>query len=273
VKVHHTFAGLQTGCTGLHARLCNQLTIAVNRAMIHKTAGIVLHSFRYRETSIIARIFTRDLGLQSYLVPGVRKTRATIRQNLFQPLTLVDMVVFHKEKSGLQHIKEINCHESYASIPYDIMKSSVAIFLSEMLTKSLKERDPNPEMFDFIVSSLRFLDQAKGKTTDFHLVFLMQLSRYLGFQPRKNFDAAYCFFNLREGLFQPVFSGENECLDRDLSRLFHQLSNADFDQLDQMNIPISMRRSLLRKTIDYYRFHLSGFQEVRSHLVLEMTLN
>ena len=241
--------------------------------MIQNTSGIVLHSFKYGETSIIARVFTRDLGLQSYLIPGVRKTKSTIRQNLFQPLTIVDLVVYHHDKSGLQRIREISCPEAYSMIPYDIMKSSVAIFLSEMLTKSLKERDPNPEMFDFICDSLRFLDKTKSKVTDFHLVFLMHLSRFLGFQPRNNFDSSHSFFNLREGLFQQVFSDEKECLDRYLSQLFHQINNTELVHIDELSISASSRRSLLKKTIDYYRYHLDGIQEVRSHFVLEMVLN
>lgn len=241
--------------------------------MIQKTAGIVLHSFRYGETSIIARVFTRELGLQSYLVPGVRKAKASIRQNLFQPLTMVDMVVYHREKPGLQRIKEINCPETYSSIPYDIMKSSIAIFLSEMLTKSLKEQDPNPDMYDYISDALRFLDHTNDRVTDFHLVFLMHLSRYLGFQPRNNFDATHCYFNLREGFFQTTYSGGHDCLDRDLSRIFHQVNVADLTGVGSLSILSDSRRSLLQKTIDYYRFHLDGFQEVRSHFVLEMVLN
>lgn len=241
--------------------------------MIQKTTGIVLHSFRYGETSIIARVFTRDLGLQSYLVPGVRKSKAHIRQNLFQPLTIVDMVVYHREKPGLHHIKEINCLEAFSSIPYDIMKSSIAIFLSEILTKSLKEQDPNPEMFDYISDSLRFLDTTTDKVTDFHLVFLMHLSRYLGFQPRNNFDAHQCFFNLKEGVFQSFFGGGHDYLDRELSRLFHEINSVELIQLGSLSISGASRKSLLQKTIDYYRYHLDGFQEVRSHFVLEMVLN
>lgn len=241
--------------------------------MLHRTQGIVLHSFRYGETSIIARIFTRDLGLQSYLIPGVRKTRAAVRQNLFQPLTMVDLVVYHKERGGLQRIKEISCPDIYRHIPYDIMKSSIAIFLSEMLTKSLKERDPNTGMFDYISQALRFLDQTSGRVVDFHLVFLLHLSRFLGFQPRNNYDAQYCYFNLKEGLYQTLYSGGDDCLDQQLSHFFHQLNLVELNQLEDLHISGPVRRSLLQKTIDYYRWHLDGLQEVRSHFVLEMVLN
>lgn len=241
--------------------------------MLEKTSGIVLHSFRYGETSIIARVFTRELGLQSYMIPGVRKTKAKIRQNLFQPLTLVDLVVYHKKRGGLQHIKEISCPSSYQSIPFDILKSSIAIFLSEMLTKSLKEQDPNPDMFDYISDALLFLDKTHQRVSDFHLVFLLRISQFLGFQPRNNYDHKHCFFNLMEGFFQQVYTSNAICLDKELSELFHQLNTIDLTEVGGIAISGTLRRTLLKKTIEYYQYHLDGIQEVRSHFVLEMVLN
>jgi DNA repair protein RecO (recombination protein O) len=241
--------------------------------MIEKTSGIVLHSFKYGETSVIARVFTRNKGLQAYIVPGVRKARSKTRNNLFQPLTILDMVVYHKENSGLQHIKEVHCPQPYMSIPYDILKSSVAIFLSEMLTHAIKEHDAHPDMFDYIRESLTFLDETTDKTADFHLVFLMQLSRFLGIQPRNNYTEKHGFFNLGEGLFQSNFGGDQSCLDKNLSASFHQINSISYRELQQLQFNQATRRSLLTTIINYYRIHLQGFQEVRSQAVLEMVLS
>lgn len=241
--------------------------------MIEKTSGIVLHSFKYGETSVIARIFTRNKGLQAYIIPGVRKHKSKIRLNLFQPLTILDMVVYHKENSGLQHIKEVHCPKPFFSIPYDILKSSIAIFLSEMLTHAIREHDANPDMFDYIRDSLAFLDETSDKIADFHLVFLMQLSRFLGFQPRNNYTEKYCFFNSGEGLFQSNFVDDLSCLDKDLSVCFHQINTVSYQELQQLRFNLATRRSLLTTIINYYRIHLQGFQEVRSQTVLEMVLS
>lgn len=241
--------------------------------MIEKTKGIVLHSLRYAETSVIIKVLTRSHGLQAYIVPGVRKARSKAPNNLFQALTLIDLVAYHKNKGGLQHIKEVSCAQSYASIPYDILKSSVAIFLSEMLVKSLKEGDANPDMFDYVTEALLYFDQIRDKSADFHLYFLIQLTRFLGFQPRNNFDLAHSFFNLKEGLFQRDFDDNNTCLDKQQSLIFHQINTSGLRQLGELSISGSLRRSLLKKTIDYYSHHLEGFHEVRSHLVLEAVLS
>ncbi len=241
--------------------------------MIATTTGIILHSFKYGETSIIARIYSSDLGLQSYLVPGVRKSKARIRQNLFQPLTIVNMVVYHKEKGGLQRIKEISCPTPFSTIPYNISKSSIALFLAEMLTHSIKSHESNPALFAYIHNAIRQLDLTDGRVADFHLVFLLQLTRFLGFQPRDNYDSLHCYFNLREGTFQREPGHREECLDQNLSQCFFRAANTGLHEADQLLIPKEQRKTLLDKTIDYYRFHLEGLGEVKSHHILEMVLH
>lgn len=232
-----------------------------------------MHSIRYGETSLIARIYTRQMGLQAYLVPGVRKARARVRHNLFQPLTPVDLVAYHKERGGLQRIREIHCPEPYGSIPYEVVKSAIALFLAEVMLQSLHESDPNAPLFDHITGALRFLDGHKGSVANFHLVFLLQYSRFMGFQPRNNHDDAHAFFNLREGLFQPVQEAGNDCLDREQSRLLHEVAMAGFEDLPDLHVPAPMRRVLLGKLLDYFRHHLSGVREIRSRQVLETVLH
>ncbi len=240
--------------------------------MIEKTGGIVLHSIRYGETSLIVKVFTHSHGVQSYIVPGVRKAKSRVPNNLFQPLTIIDLVAYHKGKGGLQHIKEVSCPIAYKSIPYDIVKSSVAIFLSEILNKSLKEQDPQPGMYDFITQALRYFDQKDNPPVNFHLGFLIHLSRYLGFQPRNNFDRQHCFFNLKEGMFQQYSGEQHTCLNKALSQHLHEINTCDLYQLDNMIIKNNERRSLLTSIIDYYSFHLEGFKGVQSHMILETVL-
>lgn len=241
--------------------------------MIEKTSGIVLHHFHFGETSVIARVFTREAGLQSFIVPGVRKARARIRQNVFQPLTLVELVIYRKERGGLQHIREIDCPEPWQSIPYDITKTTIAIFLAEMISGVLKESDPSPAMFDYVRDSLVFLDKNPGRITDFHLVFLLKLSSHLGFFPRSNFDAHHPYFNLREGLYQSSYYGPDLCLEQELSRQFYALANCPIEALESLQMKGEQRKELLHRIIDYYRMHLEGLKEIKSHLVLETVLH
>ena len=240
--------------------------------MIEKTAGIILHSFNYSETSIIAKVYTRQSGLQSYLVPGVRKTRSRFKKNLFQPLSIVELVAYHKERGGLQHIKEISCPQPYDSIPYAITKTSIAIFLAEILNHALKNQEANTQLYDFLAESLWQLDQSSGSIANYHLVFLVRLSQYLGFKPRENHDKHHRFFNIREGLFLHRADNPEYCLSERLSLIFLQVVNTEISKQQELNIIREDRKILLQKIIDYFRYHLEGMPEIRSHAVLEVVL-
>ncbi len=241
--------------------------------MLIKTAGIILHSLKYGETSIIARIYTRELGLQSYLVHGVRKAKTRVKQNLFQPLTNLDLVVYHKEKEGLHRIKEVVCPKAYISIPYNIQKSAIAMFLAEMLQHALKNQDAATELYDFLNDSFYLLDNTTDSLAVFHLVFLIKLSRYLGFQPRNNYDRLHCFFNLQEGMFQTGQCHPAICLNREQSMQFLNIMNADMEHPGRLIIPKKQRKEILNRIVDYYGFHLDGMPEVKSLAVLETVLN
>ncbi len=237
--------------------------------MISTTEGIVIHTLKYGETSIIARIFTRTLGMQSYLVRGVRKSRSSRKQYLFQPLTMVQMVVSHKEKVSLHYIKEIQLLDPYHSIPCEIKKTSLAIFLAEVLSYALKNQEANEGLYLFLRTALLHLDHAEDAVTCFHLVFLVKLSRYLGFQPRMNYDKHHGYFNLREGVFQSFAGGSQETMDEEESRALITITGSALENQHQLHIPKALRKRLLQKTIDYYRHHLAGMPEVKSVSVLE----
>jgi len=237
--------------------------------MIHTTQGIVLHSFKYGDSGIIARILTPGLGLQSYLVQGARKSKSKIRASLFQPLTLLDMVVYHKEKSGLQRIKQAHCTYPFHSLATDIRKTTLAIFLCEMLMNAFKHQEPQKEAFDFIFHAAQKLDMEEENLAVFHMVFLLQLSKFLGFAPGKNYSELRCYFNLKEGLYQSQYDNAVLCLTHEESNYFFRLSGANLQDSSKLAIPPAIRKILLQKTIDFYRYHMEGFKEVKSHHILE----
>jgi len=151
--------------------------------MLQKTRGLVLNYLRYRETSIIVKIYTEEFGVQTYIENGVRSSKGKNKIALFQPLTLLDLVVYFKDSAGIQRISEIKVNHPYSTIPFDITKSTIALFITEVLSKTLKEEAGNPRLFQFLRESLIWLDQATEGYENFHLWFLLRLSFYLGFEP------------------------------------------------------------------------------------------
>ncbi len=236
--------------------------------MLHTTEGIVLHNFKYGDTSLVARIFVPEYGLQSYIVKGVRKSRSRIKPGLFQPLTLVNMVAYHKEREGLQNIREIRCSHPFKSITLDIRKTSVAVFMAEVMLNAFRNQESNPGLFNFVRDEIITLDDSHENVANFHLRFLIQLSAWLGFSPARNISDSRPYFSMREGTYQPTLHG-SDFLDRQQSRWFFSLSDSSlsFDEIPEM--PGKMRRDLLHGILKYYRIHLEGFKELRSLETLE----
>ena len=120
--------------------------------MLKKTAGIVLSSIRYKESSIIVKIFTRDLGLKPYLVNGVRTQGNKSKIALYQPMTLLDLVVYNKENSGLQRISEARLQRANQLIPFDFTRTGLAFFMTEVISRSIYENYQNETLFDFSIA-------------------------------------------------------------------------------------------------------------------------
>lgn len=221
--------------------------------MIHKTRGVVFRFTRYSESSIIVTIFTELFGLQAYIVNGVRSKSAKSKMALYQPLTLLDLVVYHRENAAIMRIKEVKCLYPYRRLAVDIRKSSIALFLHEVLNKAVREESHAQELCSFIIDSLIQLDQLPEPVENYHLIFLLQLSRYLGFEPQ----------HLREVTGSEILSEEEDVL---LNKLITTKSVAG-------NISYQARTRLLEVLVRFYSSHIENFGELRSIAVLREVLS
>jgi DNA repair protein RecO (recombination protein O) len=169
--------------------------------MLHKTRGIVFKVTDYAESSVIVQVYTEKFGMQSYIVNGAKKPKAKIHRNMLQPLHLLDMVVYHKNNGSVQRIAELKNSPMLQSIPYDIIKSSLTMFLNEVLYKSIKQQHSDEALFGFIFNAIELLDHQNTNPANFHLLFLIRLSRYLGFYPDKNKPDGADYFDMKNGVF------------------------------------------------------------------------
>lgn len=242
--------------------------------MLHKTSGIVLHTTKYSETSLIVKIISPDLGVKSYMVNGVRSKKAKFKANIFQPLALVDMVVSNNEKAGLQRISEITILYPYTDIPYNIVKSSIALFLNEVIYKAIKEEHhPDETMFEFIKNSLQLLDLKFDSCSNFHVFFMIQLSRYLGFFPEGEHSPATSIFDLQEGHFTSSLPKHSYYLEGSLSMLLSDFIRGEYGTIQQLKLDKHQRKQLLQALILFYQLHISSFSEINSLEVLEQVIS
>ncbi len=240
--------------------------------MLQQTRGIVLHSVKYSETSLIVKIYTEHFGLQSYLVRGIRKQGSKTKPGLFQHLNILDLVVSHKEKASLHSIREVQTGYPYGSLPFDIRKSSIALFMNELLYKSVREEEPNPGLFVFILDSCIYLDKCVEPVTYFHLWFAIHLTAFLGFMPQLNYSENDTVFNLKDGVFQHDILINGYFMEPSLSAIFFRLAECSSEEQSHLKFPVEERNLLVEKLIEYYRLHLSGFAGLRSHQVLHTVL-
>ena len=237
--------------------------------MLNKTRGIVLHHIKYSETSVIVTIYTERFGRQSYIINGVRSKKAKIKANILQPLFLLDMEVYHKPKNEIQRVKEVQNAFVFNSLPFDIRKSSLAIFISEILYKTIQEQEPNPDLFEYLYNSIQVLELKVEGISNFHLYFLIHLSKYLGFFPNNNFSESNCFFDLKAGSFVLIKPMHLFCLDSEQSKILSQLIAFSENQHENLKISKKNRAVLLEKILDYYSLHNEGVSGIKSLSVLK----
>ncbi|MBT7141721.1 MAG: DNA repair protein RecO [Bacteroidetes bacterium] len=242
-------------------------------AALHSTHGIVLHQIKYLSSSIIVQIYTEKFGRLAFIIKGVRGKNAKIRANLFQPLFLLDMEIYFKDSRNLQMVKEIKNIAPFSSIPYDIYKNSMAIFLAEVLFKTIKEEEPNKNLFDFLFNSIKLFDTLENKFLNFHLIFLLNLSKYLGFYPNNNFSEPLKYFDLMNGEFVANNSTHLYILNETLSFDFYKLLNISVNEQEDFVISNKTRNNLLATIIQYYSLHIASFKEVKSLEIFKQVFN
>lgn len=206
------------------------------------------------------------------MVRGVRKKKSRTPMNLFQPLSILEMEVYEKTSRDIQQIKEIKAAHIYSSIPYEMNKSSMVIFLNEVIYKAIGEEECNENMFQFIEQSLIYLDESEAKYQNFHLWFMAHFTRFLGFEASDNYSSQQSIFDMQEGRYTSLNLPEIISIHPPLSPVFHSLRR---DHLfgESLRINREQRKILLEKLQQYYQFHLPSFRELKSLEILSQVMS
>jgi DNA repair protein RecO (recombination protein O) len=238
--------------------------------MIVKTKAIVLTSVKYGEADLIVKCLTQ-LGTRSYMLRGIFGSKSKkIKTAYFQPLSLLEITAKHNNKGSLNSIREVGAAHIYQSLGTNIYKQSIALFLAEILSVCLREEEENPSLFEYIEAAFLWLD-SHSEIANFHLLFLVRLTRHLGFYPDiKNPDAPY--FDLKEGSFSSS-RPFGHYLDGEQLLLFKSLIGIKFDDIPSLKWNAEKRQVLLDALLDYYQWHVPGFNKPKSLKVLKEVFN
>lgn len=244
---------------------------------LHHTKGIVLRTVKYGETSVIVTIYTELLGLQSYLVNGVRTStkKGSGKANLFQPSAILEMIVYHNELKQLQRIKEFRWGSLYQHILSDVKKNAVALFMVELLTKCLKQPEANPELFHFAEDAFLHLDEAPDAVAaNFPLFFALHLPVFFGFRISDNYSDNRSFLDLQEGDFVQEQPRHPHFLEDKQAFITSQLLKVQQpDELKDIKLNHEFRRNLLFTYEVYYKLHVQDFGSLRTLPVLKEILS
>ena len=233
--------------------------------MLIKTKAIVISSLRYQEKSLVVKCLTESDGLKSYFIRDAFSSRKSSQKiAFFQPLNIIEIEAVHKNKGRLEYFKEVKLAHPYHTVNSDITKTTLAIFLSEILHHSIKEEEKNQSLYSFLETALLWLD-THNEVANFHLILMMEITKFLGFFPDSS-QNDYSFFEMTEGIFTPYHS--ISCLTLEETSLLKRLMDLKFDNSGK-SFHVSERQALLKILLDYYAFHLDGFKRPKSLEVLK----
>lgn len=246
--------------------------------MTHKTKGIVLRTIKYGETSLVVTLFTELFGVQTYMVNGARTQKKTgNKAAMLQPAALLDLEVYHNELKSMQRIKECSWAVLYHHIHSDVVKNSIALYMVELLFKTLRQPEKHADLFYFCEDAFIQLDRAETAiAANFPLYFALQLPQFFGFRmdgTLPNTTENNIYLDLTEGNFtgspptHPHYiQGQYAVMTAELLKVMHP------SELSQLKLNHHTRSALLLKYQEYYALHLSDFGQMKSLGVLQEVL-
>jgi len=237
--------------------------------MLTKTQAIVLHSLKYGETRMIVDMFTRQFGRLSFIVSMPKTAKSKMKKQFFQPLSLLEIETDVRPKMQLQKLSDVRLASPFASIPFHPHKLSMALFLAEFLYYALRSEQRNELLYDYVESSILWLDGQEDRFANFHLVFLMRLSRFLGFYPNLDHYQTGDYFDLRESEFLPAPPLHRDFLYPEEADKVQLMMRMDYPTMHLFRMSHQERNRLLEVTLIYYRLHLPDFPEMKSISVLQ----
>ena len=237
--------------------------------MLTKTQAIVLHSLKYGESRLIVDMFTRVFGRQSFIVSIPKTSKSKIKKQFFQPLTLLEIETDIRPKLQLQKLNDVRLLTPFASIPFEPDKLAISLFVAEFLYYALRSEQRNELLYDYLEYSIMWLDGQQANFANFHIVFLLRLTRFLGFYPNLDDYEDGDYFDLRESEFMRNPPVHRDFLHPEEAQKVQLMMRMDFPTMHLFRMSHDDRNRLLEISIKYYRLHLPDFPEMKSIEVLQ----
>ena len=237
--------------------------------MLIKTKAIVLHSLKLGDSQMIVEVFTEQMGRVSLVCHISQSAKSKIKKQFFQPLTVIALEFDYRQNVKLQHIRDVRIALPFTSIPFDPFKLSISLFIAEFLYHATRDEQSNPPLFAYIENSIEWLDGSQRSFSNFHLVFMMRLSRFLGFFPNLEDYREGDFFDLRNGVFITIPPLHPDYLRPDEAAKIRLLMRMNFETMHLFAMSRQERNRCAELIIIFYRLHIPNFPDLKSLAVLK----
>ena len=231
--------------------------------------GVVIGTLKYGEKGMVVQMLTSTLGRQSYMVQGLGSRRGHgSRAALFQPMFALEFEGLESPKMEMHRFGEVHAGIVLQSIPFDVKKSSIALFMAEVLYRLVKESEANAMLFDFVWGSVEALDSAAEGVANFHLWFLSNLCRFLGFSPGNEYmpDA---WFDTAEGVYTAAAPPHEHAMSQQNALILRDMLECDVRYLGEVGLNRRQRVDFLKALLAYYAYHLDTIHSVQSIRILQ----
>lgn len=233
-----------------------------------KTRAVVLRAIKYGEAQMIVDLFARAMGRVSFICHLPKTNKGKVRKQFFQPLTVLDLSFDYRPNISLQHFRDIRIAVPFTSIPFDPYKLSISLFLTEFLDYTLRNEQRNEPLYDYVENSLLWLDSVEEQFANFHLVFMMRLTRFIGFFPNLTDGRDQTWFDLRNGAFVLQRPLHPDYLEPAEASKINLLMRMTYDNMHRFRMSRDERNRAAEIIITFYRLHVPGFPEMKSLPVL-----
>lgn len=234
----------------------------------YKARGIVLNTVKYGDSSMVVQLLTDVGGRRSFMVQGIRSSRGHgSKAALFQPMFAVEFEGMESSRMELHRFREVRSGIVLQTLPFDVRKSTVALFMAEVLYRLVRESEPNDALFAFVWNSVAALDALTDGVADFHLWFLANLSRFLGFCPGNGYTEGD-WFDIREGLYSPVRPAHSGYMTQECARILGRLVGCEVQEAASLGLNRHQRVEFLNAMLTYFGFHLDAVHAVQSVRIL-----
>lgn len=232
--------------------------------MLYKTQAIVLNTINYNDKYMLASLYTNEFGRVTYMVPKSKSKAGKIQKSMFAPLSILEMEAEHQAKRDIQRIKEAHILYPLYSIQGNMIKTSIVFFLSEFLTRILKDTDEFQIIYNYLSQSIQVLEETQKGLANFHLVFMLKLTRFLGFYPNLEDYHKNDYFDMLNGIFVSSQPLHNHYINKIESKTLSLLARITFENMHYFEFSRQDRLNIINRMLEYYRIHLHEFQSLKS---------